>query len=94
MSNTYKDPAQLARDFRILTAQRENLEKRVEQVHWVRDASRTSRLAVMLKQNGTLFFLDLQKDDWIALYDGFRFSQVLKRDLFGNPPGHRALVNE
>ena len=59
----FSDRSQLSRDSKIFTAQRERLEALGEQVQWVTDTSEKQRPAIMLKSNGTLFFLDTTRGD-------------------------------
>ena len=77
-------------------SERPRLENLGEQVFTVQDRSAATQMAVMLKRNGTLFYFDLGRKDWLAHCDGTRLSQVLKnkRDPFGRPSGLRPLRDE
>ena len=53
------------------------------------DTSGKQRPAIMLKNNGTLFFLDTTLGVWFALFDGSCLTKALKRDSFPRRPGFR-----
>ena len=77
-------------------AERAKLEDLCELVFTVRDLDGKDQMLVMLKRNGTLFYFDPNRKDWLAYCDGSRLSQVLKkqRDPFGRPPGLRPLSDD
>ena len=64
-------------DFR--SEQRIRLESLGECPQWISDADGNDYQVVMLKSSGTVFFLDLDKRDWVFRRDGTTLTQFLSR---------------
>ena len=83
-----------ANDSRIRREQRTRLEVLGERVYWVLDLEGSDKMAVLLKCNGTLFFLELQRADWICPFDGESITNALQHDPWPRPSLFRALTEE
>ena len=72
-------------DNRIRREQRARLEALGERVCWVLDLENTNTMAILLKKNGTLFFLEIQRIYWICPFDNESLTNVLKHDPWPRP---------
>ncbi len=79
---------------RIRREQRARLEALGECVCWVLDLENTNKMAILLKNNGTLFFLEIQRVDWICPFDDESLTNVLKHDPCPRRSLFRALTEE
>ena len=53
-----------------------------ELVQWVTDSDRFERMAFMRKSSGMLFFLDVDLQDWVCLFDGATLTDL---ERYGEP---------
>ena len=58
------------------------------------DLENTNKMAILLKNNGTLFFLEIQRVDWICPFDGESLTNVLKHDTWPRSSLYQALTED
>ena len=83
-----------ANDSRIRREERTRLEVLGERVYWVLDLKGSNKMAVLLKCNGTLFFLEVQRADWICPFDGKSITNALQHGSWPRPSHFMALTED
>ena len=83
-----------ANDIRIRREQRTRLEVLGERVYWVLVLKGSNIMAVLLKCNGTLLFLEVQRADWICPFNGESITNARQHDPWPRPSLFRALTEE
>ena len=70
-------PAAPGSDNRIRRKERARMKALCERVCWVLDLENTNKMAILLKNNKTLFFLKIERVNWICSFDGESLTNVL-----------------
>ena len=83
-----------ANDSRIRREQQTRLIVLGERVYWVLDLEGSNKMVVLLKFNGTLFLLEVQRADWICPFDGESITNARQHDPWPHPSLFRALTEE
>ena len=84
----------LANERRVRREQQMRLEALGELPQWMVDEAGNDYLAVMLKANGTILFLDLAQEDWINRKSGTTLTELLGRERWQRAPGVAPLTDE
>ncbi len=79
---------------RIRREQQLRLESLGELSQWIVDEAGNDYLAVMLKFNGTILFLDLAQQDWVNRKSGTTLTELLGRDRWPRAFGVAPLTDE
>ena len=95
ISRPHANPESMSRSQEdVIREKRQHAVNLGERPSWVQDADKPQQLVFMLKRNGTLFTLDLQRKDWVTFLDRATLDEVLEEERWNEPTEQRALRDE